>query len=407
MSTPGGRPTVDTERALRSSVGACYTRGRSRAHRRMRTAPPLVIVGNPGNRRVTGFVDAALARGLATPTVVSWLELARRPSALDELPRAEAILRLESPGEDRDLERAMLALGHARAVGEGVSTVAPDALPPPAHGRILAPRQQHLGFLALLDRVDASLASRPGWRVMQSTTAIRELFDKRVTSRRYASLGVPVPPAVDAEATSDAIRAATEARTLWVKLASGSSASCLAVWLRGQRDTLMTTIEVAPDGWFNSLRVRRVSEPARVEEILGFLLREGSHVELDVPKERIDGQHFDLRVLVVDGEPSFVVARTSPHPITNLHLGGKRGDVAAVRALVGDARWEAAMQTCRTIASAHDALHVGVDLAFVAHSDAHVVYEANAFGDLLPGLERDGLSVYAWELERMLARIAR
>jgi hypothetical protein len=33
-----------------------------------------------------------------------------------------------------------------------------------------------------------------------------------------------------------------------------------------------------------------------------------------------------------------------------------------------------------------------------ADRKSHVVLEANAFGDLLPNLERDGLSVYEWEI---------
>ena len=34
-------------------------------------------------------------------------------------------------------------------------------------------------------------------------------------------------------------------------------------------------------------------------------------------------------------------------------------------------------------------------------SGAHRVLEANAFGDLLPNLERDGLGVYAWQVRAL------
>jgi hypothetical protein len=32
---------------------------------------------------------------------------------------------------------------------------------------------------------------------------------------------------------------------------------------------------------------------------------------------------------------------------------------------------------------------------------AHRVIEGNAFGDLLPNLERDGLDVYGWQIQRL------
>jgi len=48
---------------------------------------------------------------------------------------------------------------------------------------------------------------------------------------------------------------------------------------------------------------------------------------------------------VIDGVPAFTVVRTSPHPITNLHLGGQRGDLDDLRARIAPADWERAMAT--------------------------------------------------------------
>jgi hypothetical protein len=39
---------------------------------------------------------------------------------------------------------------------------------------------------------------------------------------------------------------------------------------------------------------------------------------------------------------------------------------------------------------------------YEAHFQGHRVLEANAFGDLLPGLRREGLSVYEWEIREAL-----
>src|SRR5262249_5022493 len=119
------------------------------------------------------------------------------------------------------------------------------------------------------------------------------------------------------------------------------------------------------------------------------------------PKPKLDGRYFDLRALVIDGEPAFVVVRTAPHPITNLHLGGQRGDLAALRARVPVEAWGAAMASCVAVQRKSGAVHVGVDVMFEPGLVRHRVIEGNAFGDLLPNLERDGLDVYGWQIKRL------
>jgi hypothetical protein len=274
------------------------------------------------------------------------------------------------------------------------------------HGRILCPRQYHLGFLKTLTELQGIFAAHPRWRILQSPASIADLFDKRITSRKYASLGVPVPEPLDGVTDPESLRQRMreqDCREVFVKLSCGSSASCLAIYRRGRtRDTLVTTIEQAATGWYNSLRVRRIDEPARVDEVLGFLLAEGSQVEHSIPKARLGGDYFDCRVLTVRGEPAFTVVRQSRHPITNLHLGGWRGDLDELRAAVPPNEWEDAMESCRTVARAHDCLHVGIDLMFEDYFTGHRVLEANAFGDLLPNLRRDGLTVYEWEIREAL-----
>lgn len=373
----------------------------------------FLLIGNPDNRRVVLF-RAALARlDQPEPDIVTWRDLARRPDGLDALDEEPRIVRIDSFGEDDEVTRALLALGHDDAIREDVSVVSPRELArrPMRNGEILAPRQQHLGLLRVLDAMDQSLARRPSWRVLTAPAAIRDLFDKRITSRLYASRGIPVARALTDAADPGRLRASMDARALsmvWVKLASGSSASCLAVLQRhAGSEWLMTTIEATPDGWFNSLTVRRVEQPSHIDTILRWLLREGCHVEENVPKARLANRHFDCRVLVVDGEPAFTVVRTSTHPITNLHLGGRRGDLPLLRAACPAARWDAAMASCREVAALHGAFQVGIDLAFTRGYRAHAVLEANAFGDLLPGLQRDGLDVYAWQITRALRRFAR
>ena len=367
----------------------------------------FVVVGNPENRRVTMFQAALAAQGLPAARVIAWRQLVE-PNAparmLGELPD-ETILRIDSMGEDDDVERAMLRRGEALARAEGVPAIGARALAriPREVGRILHPRQAHLGFLAVLGEIEAAL--RGSWRVLQPPAAIAELFDKRVTSRKWRALGVPVPDALDDVRDPDDLRERMRAagwQSVFVKLASGSSASCLAVFvLRAGGEHAITTVEDTGDARYNTRRLQRVTGP-RLLRLLRFLLGEGAQVERAIPKAQAGGRHFDLRVLTIDGEPAFFVMRTSPHPITNLHLGGQRGDLDGLRASVPPEAWEAAMASCRAVQRASGAFHVGVDLMFEPGLRAHRVIEGNAFGDLLPNLWRDGLDVYGWQIRRCL-----
>lgn len=376
------------------------------------TAPPFLILGNPENRRVTHFQDALAKEGLPPAQVVSWQDFLARPDALDALPDAPALLRIDSPGENEDVERVFLVRGHERAQAHGCTTLTPGELAAltPSRGRIVCPRQAHLGFEQVLDQLDEVLARHRSWHVLTPTADIRELFDKRRTSARFSAAGIPVPEALAPVTSLDALRAGLGERgwdDSFVKLTSGSSASCLAVVHRRRgEDSLHTTIERAPDGYFNTLRVRHVREPAVVDELLRFLLAEGSHVERAVPKARFDNAYFDLRVLCIAGEPRFVVVRQNRHPITNLHLGGWRGDLERLRAAVPPDAWDAAMESCRRVAACYGTVQLGIDLMFEPGFSGHRVIEANAFGDLLPRLEVDGADVWQWQIRESLKRIA-
>lgn len=376
------------------------------------TTLPYIVIGNPENRRVTMFQQALAAQGCPPATVVPYIELLSDPGRLDELPDEPALVRIDSAGESFEVERGMLRLGHQDALSAGVNTIEPEAVDrlTEDRGRILCPRQVHLGFLRLLEQLDLIFADKRNWRLLNRPATIAELFDKRLTSRRYAAAGLPVPPTLEGITSAKQLRAEMHERgwaSAFVKLSCSSSASCLGVYhhrVREEAEFVMTTVEMAEEGWYNSLRVRRVNDRRRIDELLGFLLREGSQIERQVSKARLGGAYFDCRVLCVAGEPVFTVVRQNRHPITNLHLGGWRGDLAALEARLPSEQHEAAMESCQAVARMHDSFQLGVDLLYEAGFSGHRIIEANAFGDLLPNLTREGLSVYEWEIRAARSR---
>jgi glutathione synthase/RimK-type ligase-like ATP-grasp enzyme len=342
--------------------------------------------------------------------VIAWAELALPGGPARVLAGlGRCILRIDSAGEDDLVDRAFLWRGEAAARAAGDPAIAAAALAelPIERGQIVHPRQHHHGFLAVLGEIAAAIAGQPGVRVVQPVPAIELLFDKRATSARWRALGVPMPdvlPGGDVRDPDD-LRARMEAAgwgSVFVKLSSGSSASCLAVFVhRAGHEHVMTTVEDTGVARYHSRRIQRQNDRARIDRTLGFILGEGAQVERAIPKARLAQRYIDCRVLVIDGVPAFVVARGATHPITNLNLGGQRGDLEALRARVPAAAWDAAMASCRAVQQDTGAFHVGVDLMFEPGFAAHRVIEGNAFGDLLPNLVRDGLDVYGWQIRRL------
>jgi hypothetical protein len=354
----------------------------------------VIVVGNPANRRVTMFQAALAAEGQPPARVIAWRDLLEPGAAAQLLGDATGIVRIDSSGEDDEVERGLLARG-------GVSHVPPYQL-----GRIDHPALLHRGLLAVLAEIEAATA---GVRHVQPPSAIRLLFDKAECSRRWRALGIPMPEAIEDVRSPDELRAKMRELgwpTVFVKLTSGSSASCLAMFTHtGKGEHALTTIEDTGSARFNTRKLQRLTSRAAIDRTLGFILDEGAHVERAIPKAQLDGRTFDLRVLAIDGVAAFVVVRTSQHPITNLHLGGLRGNVDELRARVPADAWDAAMASAVAVQRASGAFHVGVDLMFEPSLRAHRVLEGNAFGDLLPNLERDGTDVYGWQIRRLVGTV--
>lgn len=360
----------------------------------------FLIIGNPENRRVSLFTEALAQQGQPAPEVVPWSEVVKSTAALERI-KGPRFVRIDSYGENFAVEKELLRRGGFAGI---------DSLEE-RRGEVLAPAVTYRGFQQVLRELEALFARRPEWKVLNLPAEIDELFDKRRTSRRFHAAGLPVPEFLEEVPSSpDALLEAVRERgwrQVFVKPAMGSSASgVLLVSVTARSAQIRTSLEWDAPRFFNNLRLSHYRTAPEVRRALAFVLEQGAQVERAIPKATLAGALFDCRVLCIAGEPRFVVVRQNEHPITNLHLGGWRGDLEALKAAMPKGAWEAAMQTCRNVAALYRSLHVGLDVMFEPGLERHRVIEANAFGDLLPNLTLDGLSVYGWEIREALRGVA-
>jgi len=341
------------------------------------------------------FRAAVLAAGCPEPEVLAWRDVLRGGTALSE----GTLLRVDSPGEDEEVDRLLRG-----------SELGTDWDPARVEGGAAWYRR----FTSALRTLAEAARTTPGCTLLGDADETAVMFDKRRTHALLAAAGIPVPPALDpGDGLSgwEELRARIEQsgmRRVFVKPAHGSSASGVVALELGPdgraRATTSAELLRSEDGrvrLFNSLRVRRYIEEAELRALFGVLTREPLQVERWLPKADQHGRATDLRVVVTAGRATHAVLRTSRHPMTNLHLGGARGDLDLARAAAG-AEWGRLLETCeRTAACFPRSTAIAVDVLPAVGWRGHAVGEVNAFGDLLPrltglpGSSAEGLDTYA------------
>lgn len=356
--------------------------------------PHVTVLGHPGHRRVALFGAALRAAGLPEPAVLPWLDVLRGSYRI----APGTLLRIDSPGEDAAVDELL----RGAALGEGYAPT-----------RVEGSAAWYAGFTAALGRL-AESAEQAGARLLGDPGEIAVMFDKRRTHRLLSAAGLPVPRALDRSPSGwaglkDQLSGAG-LRRVFVKPAHSSSASGVLALELGPRGQIRatTSVELAGGQLHNSLRVRRYTAEAEIAAVVDRLAPDGLHVEQWIPKAAQHGRPADLRVVVVAGRVTHAVVRTSRGPITNLHLGGARGDLAGVREAAGPA-WPALLELCESTAARFPRSPViGVDVLPGSGWRRWYVGEVNAFGDLLPNLPglpggpAEGLDTYGAQVQALL-----
>ncbi|MEY9909076.1 hypothetical protein ABIA35_005310 [Catenulispora sp. MAP12-49] len=350
-------------------------------------AVPLrfAVVGNPDNRRVQLFADAVREEGLPEQRIVAWLDVLRGDAEF----HAGELVRVDSPGEDAEVARLL----HG---ADG----------PVDMYRVEGTRRWYQGFTTAVEKLEHAIDTAGAVRLF-TAREVATAFDKQATHALLAEAGVPVPPVAATDGSESA----------FIKIRHGSSASgVVALTVRGPRRRAVTSAEMvrteAGIELYNSLRVRTYLRDPDIDDLLGVLALDGLHAEQWVRKLSMAGRECDLRVVTVGGRATHAVVRTSTSPMTNLHLGGQRGDLARFRVLVGDERWQAILDLAESAAACFPGVHcLGIDVLPGADG-LDRIGEVNAYGDLLPnlmglpGTPGEGVGTYGAQVRSLIGRYA-
>jgi hypothetical protein len=369
---------------------------------------PWVVLGVAAGKRARGLQAARARLGLAPALIVEWRDWLAVPQRLDEAldqalqvpPDTRCRLKIEPPGDDPQAHAQLLRLG-CEQLGR------PDC-GPPEHGELRATDAWFAGFAAALQRLQAQLDAWPGLHVLNPPRDILAMTDKLHCQRHLQAHGVPTPLLLgtvggydEFVALLDRLHGAGRACRAFLKARYGSSAAGVVAYRRNGRGqeqaTTSARLVAGPGGprLFNVKQPRSYHRGADIRQVADGVAAQGAYAELWVPKPRSGPGHYDLRVLTLGARAAHRVARIGRRTLTNLHLDSQRADPAELLGPQDQQLLEAtAEQAARAFAASHI---IGFDL--VVQRGCARVLEANAFGDLLPGLLWQGRDTYAAALQ--------
>ena len=355
-------------------------------------SPSCVVLGVAASKRTRGLQAARAALALAPAHILEWRDWLAEPGRLAALLAPGCRFKIEPPGDD--------VQAHGRLLGDGAALLGRSAAAPLQFGELCATDAWFAGFEQALRRLDEQLAQATGIDVVNPPSDIALMTDKWRCQHHLAGHGVATPPLlgrIGSFEELDALLRRHGVDRVFVKARYGSSAAGVVAYRRnGRGDEQATTSAHLVESLdtprlFNDKRIRTYTRRADIARMIDLVAAQDAYVERWVAKPRSGSGHFDVRMLALAGAPAHRVARVGQRAMTNLHLDSRRADPSALLTAAELALLES---TTRRAAQAFPRSGlIGFDV--VVKGAAAQVLEANAFGDLLPGLLWQGRDTYA------------
>lgn len=352
----------------------------------------MLLIGSASSRRSRLLQDAARAIGLQV-SVIDWRDVLREDSELGE---GHLWCKIDPPSDDPQTVDAFIQEGFRLSCTN---------LPPPRqlqHGELAYMHWWYAGFMSALARVERRLQRLHLFTPMKQ---IALMCDKLACQRHLASNHSAVPALLGEVSSWDAFEAqypAADAPAVFIKSRYGSSAAGV-VAVRRHRDGRIraySSARLAGDGaLYSHLKISVYSRHDEIRALLDALAVQGAYAERWMPKPRVPvvpGATYDLRVVAFCGRPRQRIARISRSPMTNLHLGNRRSPPHWLSAQQTD---ELESTVSRAALAFSPSMSIGFDV--IMQAERACVLEANAFGDLLPGLQFDGAGTFDDQVRRV------
>lgn len=242
---------------------------------------------------------------------------------------------------------------------------------------------------------------------LNTPDSIMNTFHKGNCKRILEQAGIPVTPVLgEGFAGYEDLKVhmlETGERQVFIKPVFGSGAAGVAAYRLHpglDQEVLYTSVSLSGGCPVNTKRIRCIRSRDQIRDIINFLLSDPAVVERWVPKDSINGNGYDLRVVYQFDRIDYIVARLSKGPITNLHLNNHAEEISVIglnQAVLGEIE-----ELCKAVAGQFPGLSsAGIDILLTKGKRNPKVIEVNAQGDLLYKDIYDENKIYKNQIRRM------
>ena len=158
--------------------------------------------------------------------------------------------------------------------------------------------------------------------------ALLRALDKKETKQVLMDRGLKVTPMLPSPRSFDELRELLTGcgRGCFLKPRYGSGAGgVMAIRYQPKRNkwVVYTTLQQVDGVIHNTKRIHRLSTEKEMIPLAEAVMQTEAILEEWIPKEQLQGENYDLRVVCRESEIDYIVVRCSKGSITNLHLNNK------------------------------------------------------------------------------------
>ena len=148
---------------------------------------------------------------------------------------------------------------------------------------------------------------------------------------------------------------------------------------RQKKWVVYTTLQKVDGVIHNTKRIHRLTKEQDILPLAEAVMHTGAILEEWIPKEQLQGENYDLRVVCGEEEIDYVVVRCSKGSITNLHLNNN-ARLWSELPLSENVRQRVYL-LCRKAVRTLGLRYAGVDVLIERGTDTPYIIEVNGQGD--------------------------
>ena len=214
--------------------------------------------------------------------------------------------------------------------------------------------------------------------------ALLQALDKKETKQILSANDLSVTPMLDTPRSfEELVQALSDyGRGCFLKPRYGSGAGgimAIRYQPRQKKWVVYTTLQKVDGIIHNTKRIHRLTKEQDILPLAEAVMHTGAILEEWIPKEQLQGENYDLRVVCGEEEIDYVVVRCSKESITNLHLNNN-ARLWSELSLSEDVRQRIYL-LCRKAVRTLGLQYAGVDVLIERGTDTPYIIEVNGQGD--------------------------